>query len=273
MNAWTLESMNKSILFDVLSVIDQASKYQDDMAYLMSDFSLLKKDTIQMYMRIYEVAGKYDDAISSAMYIPVKNNPYNWTLLFDKLSMVSNNFNCFEDLITFLRTEDSIDSIQYFLRGCLREEQKIVPEEIIEKMIDTRDLMSISVFEKTHLPQKIKFSLSTLLLNYTEYIELLITFLSKVHTVVQEMYERYKPNYRYAVRTLKAYLDRDGMDKLLDEYMWRIISEKKIKKYIIVLSLLRPEYADVIFGEKKLIMICGPLYVQRILHDEHFELF
>ena len=273
MNAWSLESIDKSIMLDVLSVVDQASKHKEDMPYLISDFSLLKKHTVEMYLQVYQIAGEYDDAISSAMYIPDMNNPYRWTLLFDKLSMLSLNFTNFDDLVQFIRTEDSRKNKMYFLRGCLRGEQKIVPEDMIVKMVDTQNLMSISILDKTHLPQNIKFSLSTLLFNYAEYVELLIGFLSKVYVAVQEIYELFKNNYRYAAQTLKNYLNKHGADQLLDENRRKMAIESQIKKYYIILSLLRPEYMDILVEKKRIFMICGLLYVQRMLHDEQFELF
>lgn len=273
MNAWTLENINKSIMFDVINVIDHVSRHKDDPSTITYKISLLKKNTIQLFEQVYKTAGEYDDSISSAMYIPHSESLHRWTLLYCSLYKDAINFNSFDDLVKFLRVSNPKENQMYILRGCLCEEQKTVPEDMLEMMIDTQDLISISILEKTHLPQKIKFSLTTLLLNYTEYIETLIAFLSKVHTVVKEVYEKYKTNYRYIVQMIKTYLNGSGADMLLDEDMRTIAYEEKTKRYTIILSLLRPECTDITFEKKRIIMICGLLYVQRILHDEQFELF
>ena len=88
------------------------------------------------------------------------------------------------------------------------------------------------------------------------------------------MYEQYKSNYRYAVQTLRTYLNKHGMDTLFNIDMQNQLRQiKKAKKYNVVLSLLKPEDAITLFEDRNVLVIRGILFVQRILHDEHFELF
>ena len=151
-------------MFDVLNVIDGACKNSFE-ACEMKEYSLLKKDTYNQYNHIFELARKYDDSIAAAMYIPESQSPEDKytvlykVLVFDKMI----NFSSYEDLIKFIENLDRETGTELIMKYCLYMEQKAIPEDFIPSIIRSQNMFSISLFNDTKLPQKIKFSLATLI--------------------------------------------------------------------------------------------------------------
>ncbi|MFR1519354.1 MAG: hypothetical protein ACLSVG_11410 [Clostridia bacterium] len=91
--------MKKSIMFDVLNVIDGACRENVE-KYIENEYSLLKKDTYKHYDQLFSLARNYDDAIAAAMYIPEKEEGKNrWTVVYDGLLDIAIQVASFNDLI------------------------------------------------------------------------------------------------------------------------------------------------------------------------------
>jgi hypothetical protein len=267
--------MKKSIMFDVLNVIDGACKNSFE-ACEMKEYSLLKKDTYNQYNHIFELARKYDDSIAAAMYIPESQSPEDKytvlykVLVFDKMI----NFSSYEDLIKFIENLDRETGTELIMKYCLYMEQKAIPEDFIPSIIRSQNMFSISLFNDTKLPQKIKFSLATLIFNYKRFLSELVNYLNKIYEAVKDLYEKHRENYRYSSKLLREYLKVSSAEMLLSfDTQEKLFLSNTTRKYILVVSMLRLEYGLVAYDNNKAIFIKGVFSIQRILHDINFKIF
>ena len=160
------------------------------------------------------------------------------------------------------------------MKSCLSKEQKVIPEDFIPIMIHSKDMLSVSLLNDTKLPERIKFSLITLLFNYDEFLSTFVDYLKKVHDAVMDIYDTYKSNYKIIYRTTKEFLTVNNIEKFISfDSQIKIAKEEPRTKYIIVLSLIRLEYSRIIYEEQKAIYIKGLFSIQRTLHDNNFKIF
>lgn len=276
MYSWSVASMKKSILFDVLNVIDSVSQ-QEASEYWLNENSLLKNTTFTKYTLVFETARIYDDAIAAAIYVPEKqsSNDQQHTALYNGFMFeTGSRFSSFDDLLNFIKNLDRENASEYIMKHCLCMEQKIIPEDFIPIIIRSKDMLSISQLNDTKLPKKIKFSLTTLIFNYKEFLEKLISYLNSVHEVVKKIYEEYKEIYKYTSRLTRDYLVSNDIEKfLLPEVQNEVSHSDQPKKYTVVLSMLRLEYSFFVNVRGKAIVITGLFFIQRILHDINFKIF
>ena len=88
------------------------------------------------------------------------------------------------------------------------------PEDLIPAMIQSRDMYVVKLLDDTALPQEVKYSLATLLFNYSEFVKTLVAYLNKIHDAVGALYDQYKDSYRYTSRILRNYLESNNIEKL-----------------------------------------------------------
>jgi len=274
MYSWSVASMKKSIMFDVLNVIDGACRENVE-KYIENEYSLLKKDTYKHYDQLFSLARNYDDAIAAAMYIPEKEEGKNrWTVVYDGLLDIAIQVASFNDLIIYIENIDRTVNAEYIMKSCLSKEQKVIPEDFIPIMIHSKDMLSVSLLNDTKLPERIKFSLITLLFNYDEFLSTFVDYLKKVHDAVMDIYDTYKSSYKIMYKTTKEFLTVNNIEKFISfDSQIKIAKEEPRTKYIIVLSLIRLEYSRIIYEEQKAIYIKGLFSIQRTLHDSNFKIF
>ena len=103
---WSIATMKKSILFDLLGVIDRANKIKSKKA-VTYDYSLLKKETIQMYDKIYKEAIIYDDVLEASLYVPDKRpKEERFTVIYEYFIDLAFEMCSFEELLTYINQAD-----------------------------------------------------------------------------------------------------------------------------------------------------------------------
>ena len=70
-STWSIASVKKSILFDVLGVMDRANRIRTRRT-LQFDYSLLKKETAEKYEKLYKEARNRSEWFAAAFYVPQK---------------------------------------------------------------------------------------------------------------------------------------------------------------------------------------------------------
>lgn len=210
------------------------------------------------------------------MYIPESQSPEDkYTVLykglvFDKMI----NFSSYEDLIKFIENLDRETGTELIMKYCLYMEQKAIPEDYIPSIIRSQNMFSISLFNDTKLPQKIKFSLATLIFNYKRFLSELVNYLNRIYEAVKDLYEKHRENYRYSSKLLREYLKVSSAEMLLSfDTQEKLFLSNTTRKYILVVSMLRLEYGLVAYDNNKAIFIKGVFSIQRILHDINFKIF
>ena len=275
MSSWSIASMKKSVMFDVLNVIDKANR-EKDYDRITFEYSLLKRDTFLRYNNLFELAREFDDSIAAVLYIPENDKNINrLTVLLTVFLDRAKESNSFMDLISSIETADKQEGAEPILRECLYSERKIIPEDLIPAMIQSRDLYVVKLLDDTALPRDVKYSLATLLLNYSEFVKTFVEYLTKIHDAVGALYDQYKDSYQYTSRTLKNYLETNHVENLLVQSTQECLLKDKIvrTKYVITLSLIRLDYNMVIYEERSALHISGLFYIQRMIHDNHFKIF
>lgn len=267
--------MKKSVMFDVLNVIDKANR-EKDYDRITFEYSLLKRDTFLRYNNLFELAREFDDSIAAVLYIPENDKNINrLTVLLTVFLDKAKESNSFMDLISSIETADKQEGAEPILRECLYSERKIIPEDLIPAMIQSRDLYVVKLLDDTALPRDVKYSLATLLLNYSEFVKTFVEYLTKIHDAVGALYDQYKDSYRYTSRTLKSYLETNHIEKLLPPSIQEHLLNAGVTstKYVVVLLLIRLEYTRIVYEERSALHISGLFYIQRMIHNNHFKIF
>lgn len=133
----------------------------------------------------------------------------------------------------------------------------------------------VKLLDDTALPQEVKYSLATLLFNYSEFVKTLVAYLNKIHDAVGALYDQYKDSYRYTSRILRNYLESNNIEKLLPPSMQEHLLDVGVTstKYVVVLLLIRLEYTRIVYEERSALHISGLFYIQRMIHNNHFKIF
>ena len=273
MSSWSIASMKKSVMFDVLNVIDLANKGIAHQ-YLENEYSLLKKETFHRYNYLYDLAKKYDDSIAAAMYVPKTDNGNSWTVLYSVFTEENVNFASSSDFITFVNHFDKEIVAECIMKWCLKTEQQSITEDMIPYMLKSKELSPISFLNETKLPEKIKFSLATLIYNHESFFDSFIVYIEKVYEAIQQLYDTYRDFFRNTYRLVRNYLARNDIEKLLPIATQIKLNDKiNEAKYTIVLSLCRLEYCANNYKKHKGLFNIGLFYIQRIMHDTNFKIF
>ena len=274
MSLWNIANEKKSILFDVLHVIDKASrdKIRNESE---TSYTLLNRDTVQLFDKLYKTAGDADEMISAALYIQCDEKNINrfttiYSYFFDKaVDMPS-----FEHFVGWLETSDSVETASYIVKRCLTSTKNKIPMEFIPYMIKTESMDLISMLNETSLSNNVKYSIYTLIFNYSEFMNCFMEYINKVHEAVLCIYKVGISVYRSTARALREYLrDNNGMDLTKEGTKLEMKKSPDKKKCIIVLSLANLEYGKVINGIDSFIYIKGLIRVQREIHSEGFRIF
>lgn len=270
---WSVASKKKSILFDVIFVMDRANRIKSK-EILRFEYSLLKAETVEKYDAIYKVAKNESDLMAAAFYVSPKKTPSKHDTiiceyLFDKaVEMVS-----FNEMVKFLEKTTAEDVANYIASACLSAKDKNVARDDVAEIVKLGDRNLIEALYRTELPEKVKMSVYMIIFNYDKFLAALITYMKKIHRYVQNFYGEYADVY---YNTKKYFLEFMSYNKenmlIMDEPKNRMNDEKQRKK-VMVLSLIRPEYSWIKHAKSTVNYSKGILALQRILHSSEFSIF
>ncbi len=272
---WSIATMKKSILFDVLGVIDRANKTKSKKA-VSYDYSLLKKETIQMYDEIYREAIIYDDVLAAPLYVPEKRpKEERFTVLYEYFIDLAFEMCSFEELIKYIEKIDKSDIVCFIIAKCLSTVEKEVTRDDIVEVVNGRDTKLIDFLYTVPIVEKIKMSIYTMIYYYNDFIESLIQYLKKVYKKISDLYEElYCVFHDVESMLVERLQDKQQRYRLISLIGRRTKSDNAFtRRQIIVLSLVRLEYCWMKFETKYNFYLVGLFFVQRIIHDDEFELF
>lgn len=275
MYSWNVASMKKSIMYDVLNVIDKANR-QETQNYIDCDHSLLSKDTFDRYNRIFELAREYKDSIAAVLYVPESDASIpRFTLLYSKLTEKLSHLASFADMLSYIESASREESMLHIMEACLQSEEDYIRNDLISQISKNKgEMLTVAMLNETKLPQKVKFSLVTLLFNYDGFLCDFIEYLTKLYNEIEIVYNWNKDVFRYASHLLKSYLAEHDVESLLmPEAQLQVFDGRERTKYTVVLSLMRLEYSREIYDFEKAVYIQGVFYIQRMLHDIDFKIF
>ena len=116
-----IASVKKSILFDVLSVIDRANKATKRNT-LSFEFSLLKEETVKRYDKIYRIARNHKEMLAAAFYIPPKKpQEYRVTVLYEYLFDKAFEMVSVHELLEYIKQENGKTLIYYIAEKCISD--------------------------------------------------------------------------------------------------------------------------------------------------------
>lgn len=268
-----IASVKKSILFDVLSVIDRANKATKRNT-LSFEFSLLKEETVKRYDKIYRIARNHKEMLAAAFYIPPKKPQEErvtvlYEYLFDKaFEMVS-----VHELLEYIKQENGKILIYYIAEKCISDTS--YTREDIEKAVKESDFRIIEMLNKSRMPEKVKMSVNMMLFQQKEFIDTLSEYINYVHEYIRDIYV----DYREVFENFKSILIERFKDKSKNNNLFttvvlnRLVTDDIERKQIIILSLIRLEYSWIKHSEKNIYHIRGLLFWQRILHSSSFTIF
>ena len=270
---WSVASKKKSILFDVLFVMDRANRIKSK-EILRFEYSLLKTETVERYDAIYKAAKNESDLLAAAFYVSRyveegKHDIVIYTYLINKaLEMVS-----FNEMIKFLGKTTKEDIAYYIAAACLSAKDKNVTREDVAEIVKQGDRNLIEALNHTTLPERVKMSVYMIVFNYDKFLAALISYMKKIHRYVQNFYGEYAEVFN---KTKKHFLEFMSYNKehmlILDEPKSRMNDEKQRKK-VLILSLIRLEYSRINHANSTIDYNKGILALQRIIHSNEFTIF
>ena len=267
--------MKKSILFDLLGVVDRANKIKSKKA-VTYDYSLLKKETIQMYDKIYKEAIIYDDVLEASLYVPDKRpKEERFTVLYEYFIDLAFEMCSFEELLTYINQADRSDLAYCIAAKCLTTVDREVTRDDIAKLVNVNDRKVIDFLHTFSISDEIKMSIYTMIYYYEDFVKSLNSYLKSVYDKITDLYAELSSVFHNVESMLIERLkDKKQRYQLLSAIGKRTKSEDDFKlKQIIVLSLVRLEYCWMKFETKHNFYMIGLFFVQRIIHDDEFELF
>ena len=270
---WEIASAKKSILFDVLSVIDRANKATKRNT-LSFEFSLLKEETVKRYDKLYRIARNHKEMLAAAFYIPPKKPQEErvtvlYEYLFDKaFEMVS-----VHELLEYIKQKNGETLIYYIAEKCISDTS--YTREDIEKAVRESDFRIIEILNKSSMPEKVKMSVNMMLFQQKEFIDALIEYINYVHEYIRDIYVDYREVFdNFKSLLIERFKDRSKSNNLFTIMVLnRIVNDDIERKQIVILSLIRLEYSWIKHDEKKMYHIRGLFFWQRILHSSSFTIF
>lgn len=270
---WSVASKKKSILFDVLFVMDRANRIKSK-EILRFEYSLLKAETVEKYDAIYKAAKNESDLMAAAFYVSRyveagKHDIIIYTYLINKaLNMVS-----FNEMVKFLEKTTKEEIAYYIASACLSVKDKNITRDDVVEIVRQGDQNLIEELYKTDLPEKIKMSVYLIVFNYDKFLAALIAYMKKIHRYVQNLYDEYSDVY---YNTKKYFLEFMSYNKehmlIMDGPKSRMNDEKQRKK-VLILSLIRLEYSRINHAKSTIDYNKGILALQRIIHSNEFTIF
>lgn len=270
---WSVGSLKKSILFDVLFVMDRANKIKSKKV-VGFEYSLLKAETVKKYDALYKVAINQSDLLAAAFHISKykekgKHDTIIHTYLFEKaLEMVS-----FIEMTKFLE-KITVEELAYYIAAeCLSTKEKIVTKEEIGEIVKQGDRKLIEVLYKTSLPDKIKMSIYMMIFSYDKFLITLINYMKKLHKYVQNLYIEYSDVYQNAKKRVTDFMNEKSKRTHLIQDIKEKINDEKQRKHVIVVSLIRLEYSRITHTKSTIDYNKGIFALQRIMQSDGFVIF
>lgn len=268
-----IASVKKSILFDVLSVIDRANKATKRNT-LSFEFSLLKEETVKRYDKLYRIARNHKEMLAAAFYIPPKKPPEERvTVLHDYLFDKAFEMVSVHELLEYIKQKNGETLVYYIAEKCISDTS--YTREDIAKAVRESDFRIIEILNKSSMPEKVKMSVNMMLFQQKEFIDALIEYINYVHEYIRDIYVDYREVFdNFKSLLIERIKDKSKSSNLLTTMaMNRIVTDGIERKQIIILSLIRLEYSWIKHDEKKIYHIRGLFFWQRILHSSSFTIF
>lgn len=270
---WSVASIKKSILFDVLSVMDRANRITSS-KIMRHEYSLLKADTVKKYDALYKVARNQSELMVAAFYVSKKNirgkhDTIIVTYLLDKaMEMVS-----FNEMIKFLEKSTAEDIAYYIATMCLSTKDEEISREQIDEIVKQGDMKLIEVLNETTLPEKVKMSVYMIIFNYEEFLSMLIHYMKNIYNCVYNLYLEYSCIYKTAKKALIHFLRKNTESSFLIQDVKKKVNDEKQRKKVFILSLIRLEHGWINQNRNFLYYSKGIFAIQRIIHNSDFTVF
>lgn len=271
---WSIATMKKSILFDVLGVIDMANKTSSSKQFAY-DYSLLKEETVSKYKKIYKSAINQNELLMSAFFVPAKEHNKKLTVIYDCLIDLAFDMCSFADMITWIEESDRSEFAYSIAAKCLSTDENEVTVDVIAKLVGENDMKVIDFLHKFSIPENVKMSIYLMIYYYQDFVKTLIQYLKDVHALILELYdELYFVFHEVEFMLSERLKDKNQRYQLLASFAQKALTEEFSKrKHSIVLSLIRLEYCWMQYESKYNFYLVGLFFVQRIIHDDKFEIF
>ncbi len=270
---WSVASKKKSILFDVLFVMDRANRIKED-EKLGHEYSLLKAETVKKYDIIYKIAINQSDLMAAAFYVSEyveegKHDTIIYTYLINKaLEMVS-----FNEMVKFLEKTTKEEIAYYIASACLSVKDKDVTRDDVAEIVNKGDRSLIEVLYHAVLPEKIKMSVYMIVFNYDKFLAALISYMKKIHRYVNNLYTEYLEVYQHFKNDLIDFMNEKSNRPSLIQDIKEKMNDEKQRKHIIVLSLIRLEYGRIKQSRNIVYYKRGFFSLQRVIHSSDFTIF
>lgn len=275
MYSWNLASMRKSILIDVLNIIDRAHK--PALRNVINDeISMLTPNAQRELDRIYNIVQSHDDILSALFYIPKsKRLVYIYTVAMRALSDMAVSLNSVEEFIEYIRSSGKHDVCEAILRNCVAAEYEDLTdsaEDIIQEQMYNISRNPVKYLDMTDLPVNVKFSLSSLLYDSDSFINSFASYIEKIHEAVTKLYAVHKKEFLYSYRLIKDYLTLgNALPLMMPEFRQRLGDTDR--KYIFVIELVCLNSSGIFYDDDKVVCIKGLHAIQKELHVDKFKLY
>lgn len=271
---WSIATMKKSILFDLLGVIDRANRIKAKTLFF--DYSLLKQSTVDRYEEIYIAAIDQSEDLAAILYAPAKKpKEERFTVIYEYFFDLAFDMCSFEELIRYINQADRNDFAYCIVAKCLSTPKREVTRDEIAELVNINDRKVIDFLFMFSIPEKVKMSIYTMIYYYDDFIESLIQYLKKVYKKISDLYEElYCVFHDVESMIVERLQDKQQRYQLISLIGRRVKSDDDfLRKQIIILSLVRLEYCWMKVEIKCNFYLVGLFFVQRIIHDDEFELF
>jgi len=115
---WSVASKKKSVLFDVLFVMDRANRIKSK-EILRFEYSLLKAETVEKYDAIYKVAKNESDLMAAAFHVSPKKISSKHDIICEYLLDKAVDMVSFNEMVKFLE-KTTVEEIAYYIAAtCL----------------------------------------------------------------------------------------------------------------------------------------------------------
>lgn len=270
---WSVASIKKSILFDVLSVMDRANRVKTDKARSF-EYSLLRAETVKKYDTVYKLAKNQSDLMTAAFYV-FKNKIHGdfetviYAYLVDKaLNMVS-----FKEMISFLESS-TVEEIGYYIAAiCLSTKEKSVGKREVGEIVKQGDMKLIEILNETKLTEIVKMSVYLIIFNYSVFRLNLINYMKKIYNYICQLYLEYSYVYKYTKKILVNFMKINTEKAFIMQETKKRVNDEKKRKIVIILSIIRLEHSWVKHTNCTLYHNKGIFALQRIMHSNDFTVF
>ena len=253
--------------------MDRANRIHTKRA-IQIDYSLLKKETVEKYEKVYKVARNRSEWFAAAFYVPRrKYSGERGTVIYSYLMAKAFDWVSYNCLERWLKETGSKAIVYYIAAACLSNEEKVISPEDVSQMARGDGGKIIDALNKTDLPEKVKMSVYTIVYNHEAFLKKFLNYLKNVYEAVFDLYALFNHVCKYTRNALIEHFKNNSEYSLL---FWEIkerIHDEKKRKHVIVLSLVRLECNWVKQAQRSLYYIKGILAIQRIINDDGFCIF